>query len=336
MPLIVTPALLAQRADLYQQLASLLGAGISILQALESLRKNPPGPSFRQPLTHAIQRLNHGTTFTEAVRFEQPWLPAFDLALLRAGEESGRLPECCRLLAGYYEQRSQLARRVSHSLLYPLFLAHFALLIFPLSHLTALVQSVDVVAFLRAKLVVLLPVYIAVFFLLLAGQAHRSEPWRALVERLLNLIPAVGTARRHLALARLSAALEALLNAGVSILDAWSLAAEVSGSPAIRRAVQRWQQPLEAGATPAELLRATPAFPELFANLYATGEVSGQLDQTLGRLHQLHQEEGSRRLQLLAQWIPLLIYLAIVLSIAWFVLRFWLGYFGGIADVLDF
>jgi type II secretory pathway component PulF len=336
MPLIVTPGLLAQRAELYQQLASLLSAGVSILQALEMLRKNPPSRAFRPPLTRVQVQLGQGYSFTESLRLQKDWLPPFDLALLQAGEESGRLPECCRLLAGYYEERAQLARQVIGALLYPLFLAHFAVIVFPLSHLTALVQSFDVVAFFAAKLLIVLPFYLAAFFLIVAAQGHRSESWRAFVERLLGVVPGIGKARRHLALARLAAALEALLAAGVSIIEGWNLAAEASGSPALRHAVRSWEQPLEAGQTPAELLAITPAFPELFANLYATGELSGQLDQTLGRLHRHYQEEGSRRLQLVAQWVPRLIYLIIVLSIAYFILTFWLGYFGNIADVMKF
>jgi type II secretory pathway component PulF len=336
MPLIVTPGLLTQRAELYQQLASLLSAGVSILQALEMLRKNPPSRAFSQPLARVQIQLGQGYSISEAIRLQKGWLPPFDLALLQAGEESGRLPEIFRLLAGYYEERAQLARQIIGALLYPLFLAHFALLVFPLSHLHALVQSFDVLAFLGAKLILVLPVYLVVLFLIIASQGHRSEPWRALVERLLGFVPAIGKARRHLALARLAAALEALVNAGVSIIEGWSLAAEASGSPALLQAVRGWKQQLAAGQSPGELLPVTPAFPELFANLYATGELSGQLDQTLGRLHRHYQEEGSRRLQLVAQWVPRLIYLLIVLSIAYFIVTFWIGYFGAISDVMQF
>jgi type II secretory pathway component PulF len=336
MPLIVTPGLLNRRSELYQQLASLLGAGVAMLEALEMLRRSPPSGSFRPPLTRVIARINEGYTLGESLAFQGDWLPPFDLALLKAGEESGRLPECCRLLAGYYDERAKLARRVIGDLAYPLFLAHFALLVFPLSDLTALVQSFNPIAFVAAKLKFLLPAYALVLFVIVAGQGQRSEPWRAMVERLLNLIPMVGRARKDLALARLSAALEALINAGVSILEAWNLSADASGSPALRRAVQRWRHRLEAGQTPGEILGNTAEFPETFANLYLTGEVSGKLDETLGHLHRLYQEEGSRRMHLVAQWVPRLVYLAILLGVAWFIVSFWMGYFRGIADALNF
>jgi type II secretory pathway component PulF len=256
------------------------------------------------------------------------WIPTFDLALIQAGEKSGRLAECCRLLAGYYEERAQLIRRVLGDLAYPLLIVHLAVLIFPTSQLTGLLQNLSPLQFIQSKIALLLPAYAAICALLFAAQAKRAEPFRAAVERLLAMVPLIGTARRHLALARLSAALEALISAGVTVIEAWELAAVASGSPAILRTVRRWRPRLESGETPSELLADSPAFPELFSNLYATGEISGQLDETLRRLHRHYQEEGSRKLQLIARWAPLLVYLGII--------SFWAGYYRDVGDVLNF
>jgi type II secretory pathway component PulF len=78
------------------------------------------------------------------------------------------------------------------------------------------------------------------------------------------------------------------------------------------------------------VLRASPRFPELFVNLYTSGEISGKLDETLRRLRDYFQEEGSRRMQLLAQMIPRVIYLAVAIAIAGFIIKFYLGYFSEI------
>ena len=75
--------------------------------------------------------------------------------------------------------------------------------------------------------------------------------------------PCSEPARHYLALSRLAAALEALISAGVNIVEAWDLAATASGSPALRRAVATWKPQLAAGRTPAELVRACPLFPEI-------------------------------------------------------------------------
>ena len=136
----------------------------------------------------------------------------------------------------------------------------------------------------------------------------------------------------YLALSRLAAALEALLNAGVTVVEAWEMAATASSSPALRQTVAAWRPLLEAGQTPAELVSASPRFPELFANQYATGEISGQLDQTLRRLQAYYEEEGSRKLHAVAQWTPRAVYFFVVLLIAYQVIHFYLGYFGQIRD----
>ena len=159
---------------------------------------------------------------------------------------------------------------------------------------------------------------------------------RAGIEQLLRGVPVLGQARRELALARLSAALEALVNAGVLIIESWDLAAAASGSPALRRAVRDWKPRLFAGATPADVLRHSPEFPELFANLYRTGELSGQLDDTLRRLHALYQDSASRKLKAVAQWTPRLLYFAIMLVIAYKIVAFYTGYFGQLNEVMKF
>src|SRR5580765_4609131 len=102
MPLIVTPKQLSQRAELYHQLAALTTAGIGLPKALEVLERSPPARSLRRPLHRISVQLAEGATFSEALRNVPGWLPSFDIALLQAGEQSGRLDACFKLLAVYY------------------------------------------------------------------------------------------------------------------------------------------------------------------------------------------------------------------------------------------
>jgi type II secretory pathway component PulF len=149
-------------------------------------------------------------------------------------------------------------------------------------------------------------------------------------------VPLLGAGRRDMALARLAAALEALINAGVGVIEAWDLAARASGSPAMARTVAHWRPRIVAGDSPAEALQRSPVFPRLFADQYATGEVSGKLDETLRRLHRYYQDEGARKLQAVAQWTPRLVYLIIAGIIAWKVISFWTGYFDQIQKIGGF
>jgi type II secretory pathway component PulF len=330
---VITPGQLSRRADFYHQLGQLTGAGLGLIQALEQIRRNPPDRSYREPTGRVLEQITGGATFTDAVRGCGHWLPAFDIALLQAGEQSGRLDACFRLLANYYTDRARLARQIIGDLAYPAFLLHFAVFIFPFPRFFL---SGDWVAYLFQTFGVLIPLYAVVALVVFAAQSRHGERWRAGVEALLHPMPVLGPARRDLALGRLAAALEALLSAGVTIIEAWELAAPASGSPALRRTVLGWRPQVNAGQTPAEAISASGRFPELFASQYATGEVSGQLDDTLWRLHTYYQEEGSRKLHAVARWMPRAVYLCIMLLIAYQVIRFYTGYFNQIRDAGGF
>jgi type II secretory pathway component PulF len=335
MPLIVTPGQFSARAEFYHQLAQLTTAGLGLPRALEQLRRHPPARSFRAPIQTTLRELNEGCTFAEALAQTGGWVPAFDLALIRAGEQSGRLPECLRQISDEYRQRAQLLRTTLLVLAYPAFILHFAIMIFPLDRLTGLVLRGEVFAFLFQKLTLLGPLYGVIAAGVLAGQGE-SFGWRALIERLLHPVPVLGRARRSLAIARLASALEALLNAGVNILEAWELAAAASGSPALLRAVQAAKPDLAGGLTPAEMVATRREFPAPFAQMYSAGEISGKLDESLRRARDYFQEEGARKLKQFIFTGTAALILAVLLTVAWQIISFYVGYFKQIQDAGGF
>lgn len=334
MSLIVTPRQFVQRAEFYHQLAQMVSSGIGVLSGLEKLQRNPPGRSFREPLQQLRGELAQGRTFADSLRQLGTWLPEFDIALIDAGERSGRLDACCRLLASYYQDRASVTKQIISNLIYPVGLIHMAALVFLVILPFARSQFHASLPLLLLKAgLALAPLYLATALILYATQSKHGEKWRALIESLLRWVPLLGTARKNLALARLAAALEALTSAGVNIIQAWDLAANASGSPALRRAVTAMKPEIIAGRTPAEVVRERPEFSGLFANLYASGEVSGQLDESLRRLYTHHQEEGNYKLHAFAQWMPRLIYGLVVALVAYYIIQFWTGYFNQISTI---
>lgn len=329
--IVITPGQLTRRAELYHQLDQLIAAGLPILRAIEQLEKHPPSRAFREPLRSVRADINAGFTFTEAISRSGNWIAPFDLALLQAGEQSGRLDACFRVLADYYTDRARMARQMISDLAYPAFLFHFAIFILPFAQLFT---TGNILAYLLKTFGVIAPLYILVALVIYAGQNKHGETWRAVMERLLHPIPWLGTGRRELALARLAMALEALLNAGVSIIDAWELAGAVSGSPFLRRKIHEWKPDVLAGESPAEAVTASGAFPDLFDNQYHSGEISGKLDETLKRLRQYYQEEGTRKIHTVCQWLPRLIYLVVALFIAYRIVSFYSNYFQQVNQVM--
>jgi type II secretory pathway component PulF len=331
MSLIVTPKQLSHRAELYAQLAALTSAGLGLPKALDTLRRSPPARSQRSGLTQIISDLEAGNTFAESLRRATGWAPVFDVALLQASETSGRLDSGFRLLAEHYRERASMLREAISHLLYPVFLVHAAIFLFPFASAfvtgrwgTYLLQTLGSLAL----------IYAAVFLVLLACQGQRGESWRGFWERVFRYIPILGTAQRAWALARLCAALEALVSAGIPIIEGWHLAAAASGSPAMRHTVDSWKERLLAGTTPGELVSESREFPELFSSQYQTGELTGKLDECLLRLHRYYQDEATRRFRAVAQWLPRMVYLIIALVIAFRIVRFYTDYFGQLNQLL--
>jgi type II secretory pathway component PulF len=333
MAIILSPRPLSQRSQFYQQLGQLLAAGVTIVNALELLSRKPPSAAYREPIRQMLGRISQGSTVTEAMQSLGNWTPEFDLALLRAGESSGRMDVIFRMLANYYAERAALVRQMIADLAYPVFLLHFAVLIFAF---IAWFRNASALSLLMQTLGILLPLYIMVYLLIYAAQSRRGAAWRAFLEKVLRPVPILGTARQSVALSRLAAALEALINAGVRIIEAWELAAAASGSPSIYRAVTAWKSQLEAGRTPSEMVSESRQFPEVFANLYHSGEISGELDQSLRRLRDYYQDEGSRKMRFVSQWVPKMIYLAIMLFAAYKIVTFYMGYFSEIGKAGGF
>ncbi len=328
MPFIVTPGELNRRANFYHQLQQLTGAGLGIVRSLEQLKTNAPSADYRRSTQQLLNHIQSGQGLGESFRQVPDWIPDFDITLIEAGERSGRLDPCFRMLGDYYTDRAKIARKVIGALLYPAFLLHL------LAAVMALVLYLWHSEFWFYSFVGLAIFYVFAFVLIYAMQNKHPEVWRSKVEAVLNIIPVVGSARRHLALARLAAALEALISAGVTIIEAWELAARASGSVALQRAVESWRPALQAGSTPAEILHESRLFPDMFTNQYAAGEVSGKLDETLERLRDYYQDDGGRKVQTLAQWVPILIYVIVLIAGGIFVVWFWTRYYGNLFQSL--
>jgi len=176
MALILTPGQFTQRAELYHQLAQLTSAGIGLVQALEQLQRNPPGRSFREPLRLQLEKIKQGSTFTDSLLATSGWLPEFDIALIEAGERSGRLDDCFRLLADYYHDRARITKQTISQLVYPVGLIHFAAVVFlivlPLaaSQFNASLPKLFLLAALKLS-----PLYLVAAFFIFALQSKHNE-----------------------------------------------------------------------------------------------------------------------------------------------------------------
>jgi type II secretory pathway component PulF len=345
----VTPGQLNRRAAFFEQLAAMIAAGVPLTKALEMSGRNRStgvSPKVIQALTHHLQE---GHTFTDALQMvsgqkrgtevspDRPnqtyWLSDFDIALLSAGEASGRLDVTFKLLARFYASRAKLIHDTIAGSIITIVTLHLFLLVFPIAFLQGFVLGLIngryemCLPFIIEKIVAFGLLYGGGWFLAFAAQGNRGEFWRAGVEAVFKRIPFLCSAVKSLVVARLAMALNALLSAGVPVIRAWELSAVSCGSPSLKKAVFKWTPELESGVTPAEMVAQIPYFPDMFTQLYQSGEISGKQDETLARLHTYYEEEGFRKLQTFCRALMLTLYFTLAILIGIFVIRFWTGYF---------
>jgi type IV pilus assembly protein PilC len=331
---IVTPGQLNRRAQLYSQLGSMISAGVPLMKALEMAANNRAMRASRKTILALIENLQTGHTFSESMARVQTWMPDFDIALLSVGEKTGRLDVNFRLLGQYYTTRVQIIRDTINGLLITILTLNVFLLIFPVGLLVQFVVTgifnnnySECIPFIIQKVLTFGALYGIILFLIFACQGKRGLIWRSIIESIFQGIPILRLAQKYLVISRLSAALEALTNAGVSIIQSWEYAAAASGSPHLIRAISKWQPQIESGQTPAELVNQTAYFPEMFCNLYHTGEISGQLDDTLARLQKFYQEEGFQKMKTFTFVLNWGIYFIIAGLVAFNIIHFYVGYF---------
>ncbi|MDA0752417.1 MAG: type II secretion system F family protein [Verrucomicrobia bacterium] len=323
----------AVQSEFYHQLGTMCQAGLSLPQSLEALDRSRGFRAYQSRIRDWRQSIERGETFSEAVAHSKGNVPEFDLALLYAGENSGRLDDCFQLLSEYYRTRAENIRETRGLLAYPALVVHAAAFIIPFP---ALFQSGDLVAYAKASLGVLLPIYILLFVLSWAFNGTRGNTVRRFVELIVCMVPLLGAGLKALAVSRFSLALEALLNAGVSITQAWTIASQASGSPSLASWVKSFPEAMDRGQTPSEWIEHCSYFPELFRMSYTTGEASGRLDENLKRLKRIYEEEGNRKIRTFSQWLPRLIYFGIMFVIARYILSFWTGYYDNIFKSTEF
>lgn len=319
---------LHRRSVFYGQLATLLRAAIPVSRILSQLVASPPEASLGKVARQLRDHLDHGGTWTEAFRSVPGWAPAFDLALIEAGERSGRLDDAFDTLARHHRIRAENIQKVLQSSAYPLLVLHIAVFVVPLP---ALVSGGSLAGYLAKSVGVLVVFYALIGLTAWAFAGQRGDLWRAWVERLCLRVPVLGAARSALALSRLARALEALTSAGVLVTEGWPLAARASGSPLLTETVAAWPSRLASGQTPAELVAISGPFPDLFVSAYSTGEISGQLDQQLRWLASHYEEEGFQKLRALAVAFPMIGYALLGIWIIIYIFSMFLGY----VNVLD-
>lgn len=319
------------KAILYHEMGKLTGADFHLDRAVQLLLDQNPPASRRVWLAGVGEGLGAGKGITESVRNgEGVAASGLEIALISAGEQSGRLHQAFEHLGQYYESMAEGVSKAKGALIYPLILAHLAILV---PAVPALVLGTggngiwDVlvpVAGLWALIGLLVSLWKN-----LAARATTS----ATIDGWLNMIPLAGAARRHWALARFSQVFHSALLAAIRMQECLRLAGESSGSGVMQAASSRAELQVADGGRLGVALRSSGGFPKLFADSISTAEESGTLDRELERWAKAETQMARGATERAATWLPKIAYGMAVLYIVWRIVSMMSGYYAGILSI---
>jgi general secretion pathway protein F len=308
-----------------QQLATLLGAGQSLEQALGVLVSQPGREGQRgRPLIERVrERVKEGYALSSAMAEEHGQFSPLYLSLVRAGEASGALQQTLHQLADYLERRQVLRGEITNALIYPAFLltgvlgALLLLMGYVVPQFVPIFQDLGVPLPLITEAILGCGLFIAGNWLwlaavgallLLAGSAYWRQPAQRLrLDRRLLGLPVVGGLWQRLEAARLARTLGTLLRNGVPMLSALAMAAQVCANRAIAQRLALALELVGGGGSLASALNDDRLLPSLALQMIAVGEQAGQLDHMLLKVADVFDQQARRSIAaLLAALVPTL------------------------------
>jgi general secretion pathway protein F/type IV pilus assembly protein PilC len=314
-------------AIVYHNLAQLLGAGVTLAEALRSPSPAPVADCFR--LAGLIES---GASLAEVIAAAGAWLPQSDRPFLLAAGNSGRLPLVLENLAARHEQIGATRRRVLFACIYPVSVFHFAALIFPFLRMINFEKGLQggVSNYVTGVLTILVPVWVGAGLLFYLVRRENS-----LALRLLDLLPAIGGYRKHQALADFAFALGNLLEAGAPIGQAWRDSGRIARSRRILAASREIEALIEGGLSPGPNLFKYRVFPADFVARYQTGETAGGLEKALLVVAADYQVRANQRLAAASVLYPGLLFSAVVVMVAYVVIGFFMNYVATLNKLMD-
>jgi type IV pilus assembly protein PilC len=291
-----------------RQLATMIDAGLPLVQCLDILANQTENRSFAKVLFSVKNSVESGSSFSEALRKHPKVFDQLYMNLVAAGEVGGILDTILLRLTTYIEKAVKLRRQVKGALMYPtiILVVSIGVVAVMLGKVIPTFQNMYA-SFSGAQLPAPTQVVIAisagfrslwyVYIIAIVGGSMgfswmlSTEKGRLVFDAAILRVPIIGSMLRKVVVARFTRTLGTLLASGVPILDALDICARTSGNKIIERAIQQTSQAVSEGKDVATPLAATKAFPSMVVEMLGVGEQTGTLDQMLQKIADFYEEE---------------------------------------------
>ena len=310
-----------------RRLATLLEAGIPLLQALELMTFHEEKLTFQMEQWKSVkERVEAGSDLSEALSLLNPSPNSFVLSMIKAGEYTGTLGKVLGELAEELDQEHLYQKKIKAALAYPMLLFFAVVVVLYVLSVWVLPMYEKLFMGMGAELPVLTRVIFAggrklpvvlwsglglITSSLLVLRLTSPDQWKMRRERLLGRVPLLGKVYLLRDLVQFSRILERLLSAGIPLLEALRLTAGTLRSPEMLELTNQLVLSVRQGKRMAPLLRASRVFPKEGAEMIAVAEEAGQLDRMLHYVTQMFRLELEDQLDRLMRMIEPALILAL-------------------------
>lgn len=326
-----------------RQLADLIGAGVTLVKALNVIVSQTPNEALREIVSQVSSDVQGGDTLAQAMSKHPRAFSKLYVAMVRAGETGGMLEGVLARLADFAEAEQELKGRVQAMLIYP-----FVMVVVGTTAVTILMTVVmpkivriykDLNQTLPAitQTLISLTGFIGRWWwavgLALAALAFgvynylRTDEGKTQLDTWLLRVPVLGSVVQKREIARFARTFGALLRNGVSILPALEIVIEVMTNNVVRREVALIPQNISQGAGVANPLRNSKVFPAVVVNMLAVGEETGRLPDVLVRVAQSYEIEVDRSIRAMVSLLEPLIILVMGVVVGFIVIAMLLPIF---------
>ncbi len=321
----------------FRQAATMLDAGVPIVQTMTTLSGQMRDPKMKEIVTEVKEHVRAGRPISAGLqRYPEVFTPVM-VSLIRAGEEGGFLDRALDETAQHVEREIELRNLYRRITFYPKLQIAASILIILIAN--AIISSIGTGTKLWSPLTTpatwiwLGPLLIFIFFFMRLGLANPrlKYQWDILMLR----IPGYGKTMRELAMARFGRAFGALYRGGVPVAKALPMAADACGNEFLRSRMYPAYRQLEAGQGIHETFVATGAFNPIVLDMVHTGETTGNLDEMLQKMATYYEGEAATRSVQLGHIMGVAIGLCVAIYIGFIVINFWSGYGAGVTEAAN-
>jgi type IV pilus assembly protein PilC len=290
-----------------QELATLLKAGMPLVQSLDLLRGGISDPLFRSVLDAVYERVKAGSALSDAFEEHGTLFPRVYTASLMAGERSGSLEVVLRRYVAYTKLAGAVRRKTISALIYPAVLVTLAVVVVSVIVLKLVPAFSEFYASFNAELplvtriivrgstVLSANILLVLAAVALAGMALvywvRQPGVRLRMDRALLRLPWAGSVARKFSTAQLARTLATLLGGGIPLVNALEIAGRSIGNRHMARELEQVAQSVREGQGLAATMRTTGLFPDVAVKMTEVGEATGALQEMLNSLSEFYDEE---------------------------------------------